>query len=233
VNYLALTQKVDLILRIGTETPGTQPVSVSTASGVHAEMVQWVRDAHDDICRMRTNWAFMRGSATFLLAAGDRFITKAEMQTAVPTFGKVAPFVTNDGAFLGITPTGVPGAAEEIVEFIPYQQWQGSYDAAPLSTGQPTFFTITPEQGLEFNTIPDREYSLRANFRKRVVSMVIDAHEPMFDEDYHNAIVWYAIVHYYCPSRDKTMELRQKAEVELRREMTKLFNEQLPDFTVY
>lgn len=233
MNYLALAKRVHLILRIGAETPGTQPVTVTGQESVLAEIVQWVAAAHDDICRMRTQWAFMRGSGTWLVPAGDRFLTKAEMLAVVPTFGKIAPFVHNNGSFVGITPTGVPGAAEDVCEYVSYQQWQGTYDAAPLSTGQPTYFTITPEQGMEFNTIADREYSIRANFRKKVVPLTIDASEPMFDEDYHNAIVWYAIVHYYCPSRDKTMELRQKAEIELRREMTKLFNEQLPDFTAY
>lgn len=233
MNFLALVQKVDLILRIGTETPGTQPTTIAGATAVHVEMVQWVKASHNDLCRMRTDWSFMRGSGTFTLPAADRFITKAEMQSAYPTLAKVMPFVTNDGAYLGITPTAIAGAAEMCVEYVPYQHWQGNYDAPPLSTGQPTHFTITPEQGIEFNSIADQEYSVRANFRKKVVELVADADLPMFDEDYHNTIVWHAIMHYYCPSRDKTMELRQKAEVEYRREVTKLVNEQTPDFTLY
>lgn len=233
MNYLALAKKVDLILRIGTETPGTQPATVTGATGVHAEMVQWVAYSHDDICKMKSEWAFMRGSGEFALLTGDRILTKADMQVAYPTFDKLAPFVSNDRGYLGILPTGVAGAAEQVIEYVPYQQWQGNFDAAPLPTGLPTHFTITPDQSLEVNSLPDRDYTIRANFRKLVVPLTIDASEPMFDADYHNAIVWYAIVHYYCPSRDKTMELRQKADVELKREMTKLFNEQLPDFTAY
>ena len=233
MNFLALCKKVDLILRIGEETPGTQPTTVVSQSGVLFEIVQWVTQSHDDLCRMRTDWAFMRGSGSFSLPLGDRFITLTEMRAAYPTLGKMVPFVTNDGAYLGITPTGVAGAAEGTVEYVPYQHWQGNYDAAPLSSGMPTHYTLTPDQGLEFNTLADRAYTIRGNFRKQVVPLAADTDLPMFDDDYHSTIVWHAIVHYYCPSRDKTLELRQKADLEYKRELTKMVNEQTPDFTAY
>lgn len=233
MNYLALTRKLDLILRIGTETPGTQPASIAGADGVHAEMVQYIKHAHEDICLSETNWAFMLGAATFSLPAGDRFITKAEMLVAQPTLDRIVPFAGQEGAHLGMTPTGVSGAAEIPVMYVQYQHWQGHYDVAPITTGVPTHFTITPDGAVEFNTLADREYTMRCNFRKQVVQLVDDDDLPMFDATYHNAIVWWAIVHYYCPSRDKTMELRNKADVELRREMHKLHIEQLPDFTIF
>lgn len=233
MTYLELVRKLDLILRIGTETPGTQPASIASADGVHAEMTQYIKYAHDDLCKSQTNWAFMRGSCSLSLPAGDRFITKAEMQSAYPTLGKVVPFADQDGGHIGMVATGVSGAAEVSVQYVQYQHWQGHYDMPPIETGVPTHFTITPDHTLEFNCIADREYTIRANYRKKVVTLSGDSDQPMMDEDYQNAIVWWAIVHYYCPSRDKTMELRQKADVELRRELRKLHIEQLPDFTIY
>lgn len=232
MDYLRLAQKVHLILRIGEETPGTQPVNVTGQSGVLAEIVQWVNGAHDDICRSRTQWSFMRSTFSMTLALGDRVITKADLELAYPDYDSVRPYVTNNGAFLGIVPTGVAGAAEEVVEYVPYQQWQGIYDAAPLSTGQPTYYTVTPDQSLEFNTIPDRAYTIRGGYDKKVIPLTVNGSLPMFPERYHNVIVWWAIVHYYCVSRDKTQELRAKSDVELKRELSKLYNEQLPDMTI-
>lgn len=233
MNFLELCQRVHLILRIGEETPGTQPTAVTGQSAVLAEIVQWVQLSHDDVCRMRTDWAFMRGSATFTLPSGQRLLTRSAMQAAVPTLGKVVPFVNNDGAYLGITPVGVAGAAEEATQYVPYQHWQGNYDAPPIPTGLPTHFTLTPDQSLEFSSNVDRDYTVRANYRKLVVPLAANNDLPMFDEDYHNVIVWHAIVHYYCASRDKTMELRQKADIEYRRELAKLVNEQTPSFTYF
>lgn len=233
MDYLALCKKVHLMVRIGEETPGTQPAAVTGQTGVLAEMVQWVTASHDDICKLHTDWAFMRGSTSFTLALGDRILTKAEMVAAVPTFGKVAPFVTDNGAFIGITPVADPGAAEEIVEYVPYQEWQGAYDAPPIQTGRPTHFTIAPDQSMEFSAIPDQAYSVRTNYRKKVVPLAANTDQPMLDEDYHNLIVYWAVVHYYCLSRDKTQELRAKADAGLKRELTKLRNEQLPAFTAF
>lgn len=232
MNYLALAQKVHLILRVGEETPGTQPVAVTGQQGVLSEMVQWVREAHRDICIDSTEWTFMRGAGTFALAMGVRTISKAAMLAAQPTYGKLAPFVTNEGAYVAQVPTGMAGAAEQVVAYVPFQKWQGQYDAVPIPTGAPTLFTIAPDQSLEFDAYADRDYTIRANFRKQVVDLTTNTSEPMFDADYHNAIVWWAIVHYYCPSRDGTNELRTKALVELDRWMSKLRNEQLPEFTI-
>jgi hypothetical protein len=226
VNYLTLTQRVHLILRIGDETPGTQPTSAAGQTGVLSEMLQWVTASHDDICRLHTDWLFMRGTGSFTLPQGAQTLSLAAMRVAQPTLGKPLPFVADNGAFIGITGEG----AEQTCEYVPYGHWIGTYDLAPIATGFPSFFTITPDGGLAFDTVTDRAYTLRFQFNKAVVPLAADADAPMFDDSYHMAIVWWAILNYYCASRDGTRELTQKADAELRRELTKLRNEQLPDF---
>lgn len=230
MNYLQIAQKVHLILRIGDETPGTQPTAVAGQTGVLSEIVSWVAGAHDDICRARTDWSFMLGLDTFTLAQGGRVLAHADMQAQHATYDAVVPFVGNDCGFIGIVPSAVAGAAEMPVVYVPYQRWQGNYDAPPVPSGMPAHFTVRPDGALEFDATADQDYTLRLNYRKLVVPLTVDASTPMFDARYHNAIVWWAIRHYYCPSRDKSNETAQKAEIELRREMSKLYNEQLPDF---
>lgn len=230
MNYLALCQKVNLILRLGNETPGTEPTTVTAQDGPLYEMVQWVRASHEDICFARTDWNFMRANDTLTFAQGERAKDHSAIVAVIADFDRLLPFVTENNGYIGIVPDGVSQAAEMTVIYVPYQQWQGAYDAPPIPTGQPTYFTITPEGGIEFDSIPDRAYIVRINYRRAIVQLDDDADEPMFPERYHNAIVWWAILHYYCLTRDKTAELRGRAEGELKREMSKLFNEQLPDF---
>lgn len=232
MDFLALAKKINLIIRIGDETPGTEPTAVTGQTGTMYEITQWVIHSHDDICRARQDWTFMRGTVELALTLGTRVLTKSAINTQRADYDVLLPFVTNDNAFVAIRASAVPGAAEEVVQYVPYQQWQGQYDAIPIPTGQPTYFTITSDGGIEFDATPDRDYTVRINYRKKVIQLAANADLPMFPDRYHNAIVWWAIMHYYVPSRDKMSELRQKAEVELKREMTKLYNEQLPDFTV-
>src|SRR5688500_20399606 len=97
MNYLALAKRVHLILRIGEETPGTQPVTVTAQQSVLAEIVQWVANAHDDICRMRAQGAFRRGGRTWLTPAGDSFSTRAELLLTVPPMGEAAPLGPHSG----------------------------------------------------------------------------------------------------------------------------------------
>lgn len=233
MNFLALSKRVHLLLRIGEEAPGTAPTTVADQEGVEGEIVQWVAASHNDICRKHPNWLFMIGTGTFPVPEGTRTIAESAIEVLLPDFGQLAPMTRANGALMLIVADGVADSAEMEVEYIPYSLWGGNYDIAPLPTGMPTRFTLNPSGGIEFDSTADRDYTLRFNYRKDVADLADDEDEPMFGTDYHNAIVWWAIVHYYCATRDGTEKLLEKADRQLRREMTKLQNEQLPDFLVY
>lgn len=232
-NFLSMCRKVHLLLRIGEEAPGTQPATVTGQAGVVGEMVEWVRNAHNDLCLLHPDWRFMQADGSFDLPAGGRIVTLSALQTLHADFGRLMPLVEDNNAFLTILPTGVADAAEQYVYYVPPQDFHGHWDIAPLPTGQPTHFTITAEGGIELDAIADREYTLRYRYRRAVVELSADADLPMFDSDYHDTIVYWAITRYYCLSRDGVKALHQKSNAELVRELTKLRNEQLPDFTVY
>lgn len=233
MNYLDLSKRVHLLLRIGEDAPGTRPTTVVGQTGVLGEIVQWVAAAHNDICRRHPHWRFLLAGGEVPLPTGGRILAKSALQVSLPLLRKVNPMVYEDGAYLMIRPDDPVDATEQEVFYIPAQAWHGSFDVAPIPSGQPRYFTITAEGGLEFDTTAERDYTIRLRYRKLVDELVLDADEPMFDEDYHDTIVWWAIVHYYCASRDGTGEFRQKAEANLTREWSKLQNEQLPDFTLF
>lgn len=234
MTFLQLAQKLHLILRIGTETPGTQPVHVddSANDGAVAEIIQYVQHAYLDICRLDTGWDFLRAAATIVLPAGQRVLSAATIQSAFPDLDTITPFTGSERAFFGITPTNVAGAAEMTLLLIPVGQWYGQYDTPPLPTGQPCYAVLNPDGGIECDAIADQDYTLRFNYAKAATPLTQDSDEPVFPARYHNAIIWYAVLHYYCATRDGTAELRAKADVELKRELTRLYNEQLPDFTL-
>jgi hypothetical protein len=233
VNYLQLAQKLHLILRIGEETPGTQPASVTgTNTGAVAEIVQWVKHSTNDIIGMQTEWDFLRASGSLLLASGGRVLTAAAIKAQIADLDIITPFTGSDGAFLGITPTNIAGAAEMRLALIPVGQWYGQYDMPPLPTGQPCYATLNPDGSLECDAIADQDYTIRCNYAKAASDLANDSDVPIIPARYHNAIVWWAAVNYYCGTRDEVSEFRQKADLMLKRELVRLYNEQLPDFTL-
>lgn len=234
MNFLALAQRLHLMLRIGVETPGTEPTTVVGQTGVLSEIVQWVAASHDDLCLLHSDWKFMQGTGELSLPAAGRIVSRAAIVSAIPTFGRLTPMVGSEGAFMLLVPTAEAAtAAEHPVVYIPHQKWYGHYDVAPISTGQPRYFTIRPDRGIEFDAIADRAYTVRTTYRKELVPLTVDASEPMMSDEYHMAIVEWAVVNYYCAGREGVKEMLTKHSVMLRRELTRLRNEQLPDFTVF
>ena len=233
MNYLQLCKRVHLLLRTGEDAPGTAPTTVTGQVGVPAEIVQWVAASHEDICRLHTDWSFMRGEGELPVPSGARIIAKSAIEVVLPEMGKLVPLARgNDEAFILLAPDSAPEQQIEVL-YVPNSRWYGTHDRLPLSTDMPRYFTVNPTGGIEFNTIADRDYTARVMYRKVITALDSDADEPMMDSDYHLTIVQWAIVHYYCASRGDIKELREKHDLILRRELTKLRNEQLPDFLIY
>lgn len=233
MTFLELCKRVHLLLRIGEGTPGTEPSTVVGQTKVLFEIVEWVKAAHDDICKLRSAWKFLQGRATLALPEGGRILTPSAIELQVADFDKLMPLVRNDYAYILIAPSDEDSPAEAEVIYVPAQQFYGRYDMTPISTGMPRYFTLRDDGALEFDTLADRDYDVRVHYRKDITTLAEDDDEPMFDSRYHMAIVEWAIVHYYCAGRDGVRETLIKHDTILRREMNKLFNEQLPDFTAY
>lgn len=232
MNYLQLCQRAHLILRIGEETPGTEPTTVVGQKKQLAEIVQWISASEQDIIRLHENWLFLNGHGTLTLPSGTRILALADIETAITDWGHVQPFVGADYGFLLIR-ADEPGTGEQEVQFISYEDWYGRYDMAPIPGGQPSFFTITPAGDLEFDTTPERDYIVRCNYRVEAPPMTVaDGSVPSIPESAHLAIVWWAIVNYYCTSRDGSEKMMQKAAVNLRRELTAMRNKYLPAFNL-
>lgn len=232
MNFVELCRRVHLITRIGEEAPGTQPTTVVGVRGVTAEIVQWVAASYDDILSLHTDWRFLTSQiATLLVPEGERGLDLAAVKLQAPDWYEARPFVGSDYAYLLIRPpqgTSDVDSSEQEVRYVDDQAWWGHFDVAPIPTGQPSFFTVPPTGGILFDTTTDRDYTVRIMYRPNRPHLTADADVPIIPEDYQLVVVWWAIVNYYCVSRDGTGELLQKATKNLRRELTNLRNTQLP-----
>lgn len=231
MNALDLAQRLHLILRVGEGVPGSEPSAFDGQTGVLGEIVNYIKASYDDIIRLHPDWLFLEDQLTATLAATQRVITRATLSTAADpdVFDFARTFVSNNAAFVLIRP---PGGAECPVWYVSYQSWNGHVDAATLPSGMPTRFTITPAGELLFDSFADRDYEVRLPYRKGFTQLEQDDDEPVIPVDHHLTIVWWAVVNYYCLTREDVERLRQRASEQLSRELTNLRNRWLPSITI-
>jgi len=228
MNYLQLVQTTLLLLRAGNERLDEPPESITGNKGIAYEVVQWIKLAELAIQSHRSGWLFMTRNTTVDIPAMSRVNNIAA--SIGDYFSMVAKSGDNDSPFMTVWQNA--GDAEVKCFFYKWMDWSGSvFDREPHGiTALPCRYTIQPDGQLVFDPTPQGAISCNFNYRAKPVMMddQDDDAQPVVPEPYHQLIVYWAILKFYCLTRDKTQELRQKVQVEFDREMTKLYNEQLP-----
>lgn len=229
MNYLQLVQSLHQILRADNNTLGASPDTVSNQQGLLGELVYFIKQSWLDIQGDSVRWRWMWGENTLTLVAGQDTV----QPTAIPDFESyILANSDSTGRFITMYRDSI--ADETIVRYVPYPAWQQSYlTRGERGTGQPANFTILPDNRLRFDLIADVSYTVRINYRKEAQTLLDDLDIPNCPPRHHMAIVWWAIVNYYCTTRDGAEGLRQRSLVQMRREMQRLYNEQGDDVVVY
>jgi hypothetical protein len=229
MNFLQLCQRLHLLLRIAEESPGTAPTTTVGQTGVLAEIVEWIRVSNADIQSAHPAWNFMtiRGAYTIPTATSEITVT-----TQVGDYAELMPFnAAGEDRFILIQTDDV--SDQTPVYYVPWQQWNGGvYNRGDRSSGRPHRFTVTPTGTLQFDPPTDREYEIAFDYRREVQDISGDRTVPFIPAARHMAIVHWAIVNYYCMTRDNTPEFRSKAQVNLDREMRHLYRDHSPEYTI-
>lgn len=225
MNYLQLTQRLHAILRIGQDNLGTAPTTVVSQTGMLSELAMFIAAAWEDIQNAQNHWLFMHKRGTLTLSQGVNEVAP----TAISDYSEL--IVANSdrqGRFITIYGDNV--SEETPVRYVPYQDWAYSYlQRGERGPGMPGNFTQLPDGTLQFDMVADRAYVLRLDYKRTTQTLVADSDTPIMPSKYHQLIVLWAIVHYYCLGRDGTNDLRTKSEISLKREMRHLLNQQLPE----
>jgi len=230
MNYLQLVRSLYDVLRAGQKSVASAtPDTLVGVTGVPAELAGFLRLAWYDIQNDQPRWRFMRKRGTLTLQQGSNTANPA----LITDYDSII-LADNDGRGRFITLYRDSVADEQVVRYVPYEDWSYSYlQRGQRSPGMPGSFTLTPEGRLEFDMEADATYTLRFDYRRTQQELLLDDDIPIMPSRHHMLIVWWAVVHYYCMTRDGSTELRQKAEINLRREKQKLVNEQLDEVMLY
>lgn len=226
---LQLAAKVHRILRMDANLPGTAPTATTGQTGVLNEIVSFVDDAYRTIQTLHDLWGFRLTQGTFAMSLSTRTYTRTTIQAALSTFDEfLIPSGQGPRSFpVYLTTTGVSDSS--LCHYIPYKHWRGNYDFGTRSTGKPSYFTVRQDQTLEVDPTPDAAYTIVIDYRRTLHTMTADSHEPLFADDYHDAVVWGA-VKAYCETRNAP-DLYAQADRNYREIIGRMENRYLPELT--
>lgn len=79
------------------------------------------------------------------------------------------------------------------LQFVPWAQWNNWIRITPIN-GQPMYYTQNPEGLYMFWPDLNKQYTFKVNYITAPVSLSVEADEPDIPEQYHDVVVWRAVM---------------------------------------
>lgn len=232
MNRLQLCQTVHRYLRNTQDLPGTAPTTTISQTGMLYEIVSFVDDAYLDLQTYTNWWRWRAARGSFAISSSARVYSRSDIQVTLSDYEQYLPMVAASDANYILVYLTATGVSDEIqCTYVPYQFWSGYWDAGTIPSGKPQFFTLRPDRGIEFDRTPDAAYTVVIDYLKTIDTMTLDASEPIIPSEYHDSIIWGAIIK-YCNVFDNTDSKMQKAQREYNRIFGRLCFDQLPRYTM-
>lgn len=225
MNFLALAQR--LVEKGG--MAGSGPATVVGQAGELKRAINFINEAWNDIQLARTDWRWMRASASFSTVSDQATYTPAEcgvtdleswiMNTRQCTFRS---YVTSDGV-----------GSEVDLSFQPYDQWRDCFQFGAIrnARSRPLTITVTPNQSIGLGQTPDSaDYTVVGDYYRTPSALVDNTDIPGLPAPFHMLIVYRALMLYAQYEEDEYM--RATAERDYTRMMARLVSNQLPEVTL-
>lgn len=173
---------------------GTGPTTVvGNTNTEYARIVNWINKAYVDIQNKHDDWHFMWSDFSFNTVAAQGDYSYDEVTGSLTD--RVARY---DLCSLRYYLTSA-GVAQE--QHLVYNDWRVFMDTWRLGStrttqGAPLYFTVDRGKGLRLSLIPDDDYTITGEYYKAAAKMAADADEPILPEEFHELLIWWAMVNY-------------------------------------
>lgn len=185
---------LQLVNDVGREsgTMGGQTLgSVTSAAGRWLKLVAWTRQAWELIQAERSDWTFRRADFSANLTATQARYTAADL--GIFDFAGWEREADNFSPY-SIYDPAIGKADERRLPVVNYRAWAIGYDIGSPDPNRPNTVTFDFQRRLCVGPTPDKAYTIRGAYRRNVQSLTVDGDEPYIDPDYHQAIVWRALM---------------------------------------
>jgi hypothetical protein len=212
---------LDLCKRVRSECgiSGIGPASVNNQTGEMARIVGWVASAYNDIQMKRPNWLWMKGEFSFQTTPNEGIYTSLQAGIATRFLGwDILSLSTYN------TASGVSDSA--FLQYVPYPDFRDAFLVGSVIKGKPFNFSVAPNKNLVLNPISDLVHTVNGEYYKSNQFLTGNMDEPELPEQYHEAIVYRAMMKY--ARYEAAGEIYGDAEKEYRRIIFQMEIHELP-----
>lgn len=220
---------LEIVQRLARECDVGAPTSVVDQEGENERLVGWAQSAYQDICKKHRNWKFLRSAFTVDTVAD----TQAYLPTACTDNDALSAAITAaDFSHWWTRTFRIYKSSEGVAtqRWIPYRShgyFRDKWLIASPAAAFPSEFTERPrDKAILLGAKPDAVYVLTGEYQRRAPVLALDANEPLFHEEHHEIIVWFAIIRYAGFEEDSG--LYDHAEREYKKLLGALERDELP-----
>lgn len=188
---------------------GNGPLSVINNVGELDRIVNWTKQAYQDIQDIKPDWQFLRNDFDFICTSSLNTYPK-ETISGLANWKKDSFRV-----YCGTTDD------EQYLDYVEWCLFRDTrlYGPSRSNTGRPIEFSIKPDKSVVLWPMPDTNYSVNGEYFKEAHVMALDSDVPIFDR-FHMVIVWNAVMRYASYVESPT--LFAKAQREFNRLINKI-----------
>lgn len=215
MNFLQLVQKLSQECQI----PGNGPTSVANQTGESRNLVNWTRDAWEEIQTLHQEWKFRQKEFNFVTQANKAFYSPTEV-------GIAADFSSWDPSLMCLYTTA---QGSDITELPPvsHQQYERYYKIATQAPGRPVCHAVRPDMSLALGPKPNNANFTISGWYRATPQILTEAEDvPNMPEEFHKIIVYYAMINYAVA--EAAGEIYDGASRNYKKLITRLELHQLP-----
>jgi len=158
---------------------GSAPSTVLNQTGEAQRMVRWIRRADLHIQKLWHDWKFLWSPIQYSAVTVD-----GTQDAIVPTTQ-------------GIWDRRTFRIDGELIDVVEYEEVKDEvFETSAASEDQPSRIIILPNKNLRFDPVPDKAYTITADFFLKPVAMTADAEISKIPQEYHEIILGQALIYY-------------------------------------
>jgi len=185
-----MTTRLELCQKLSRKTgmDFAGPTTTIGQTGMFLQLVEWIDEAYSYIQSLHRTWQFLHQEFSKALTVGDPSYSANDLGVST-LFGEWN--VKDWRIYLN-------AADEGILDYMEWDDFRLNYQLGThlTQTGRPFVFSTKPDDTVVFYPIPDQIYTVKGEYWAKNYEMTDDAHEPVWHEDLHLAVLWKALQYY-------------------------------------